>query len=448
MTRRRRKGTGTIERTVDGRFRARFAFDGQRREDVDGSPFATYDEASDALDGILAALAAQPVTGMSVAKLGERTLDHREREGYRSVDSERTRWEFYFGTWDLATMPARAITRGDVRERMAELAARGLAAQTRRNVLNLLRAVFAFGVDGGQLETNPCDGVRVKDRGTTRERSTVLTRAEVDALLEAATDPAVAIAVGTGMRSGELRSLRWEDVVLTGARPHIVVRYGKPEEPTKNGKIRTVPLFGVALAAARTMKKSATGGIVFPSASGWYRQRGRVVEPAAWAEWKAAAGIVRRVRFHDLRHTAATLLLTGGWGGPTWSYEEVKDMLGHSSVKVTERYARSTSLATRAALAMKRPRSHKPKTSPTVGAAERAKAREILERRGSDSNRRMTVLQTGHSGNDLALLPDVSGLARAYVEAVESGDPFAIERGLDLADAVWLVAPVRAEAAS
>ncbi len=65
-------------------------------------------------------------------------------------------------------------------------------------------------------------------------------------------------------------------------------------------------------------------------------------------------------------------------------------MLGHSSVKVTERHARATgTLAQRAAREM-----DAPGTSPANVAALVVKAREILRRRGSDSNRRMTVLQT------------------------------------------------------
>ena len=49
-------------------------------------------------------------------------------------------------------------------------------------------------------------------------------------------------------------------------------------------------------------------------------------------------GITRRVRWHDLRHTCASSLIAGWWGR-RWSLEEVKGLLGHSSVKITERYA-------------------------------------------------------------------------------------------------------------
>ena len=67
----RPRGTGTIERTPDGKFRARFAFDGKKRTAIEGSPFATYEAAEGALDGVLALLASTPVRGMSLRRLGE-----------------------------------------------------------------------------------------------------------------------------------------------------------------------------------------------------------------------------------------------------------------------------------------------------------------------------------------------------------------------------------------
>jgi len=65
------------------------------------------------------------------------------------------------------------------------------------------------------------------------------------------------------------------------------------------------------------------------------RQAGKT--PPAWSRVKEALG-TRKVWWHLLRHTCATSLLCGWWGR-RWSLEEVGKLLGHSSVKVTERYA-------------------------------------------------------------------------------------------------------------
>ena len=107
---------------------------------------------------------------------------------------------------------------------------------------------------------------------------------------------------------------------------------------------------------------------------------------------------MRRVRWHDLRHTCATLLLTGAMGGRPWAYEEVKETLGHSSVKFTERYAAAT--GTRADQAVAAMHEGGDRGGPSVLAASPTAAQpcESIDRtdgrRGWDSNPRMTVLQT------------------------------------------------------
>jgi RNA:NAD 2'-phosphotransferase (TPT1/KptA family) len=59
-----------------------------------------------------------------------------------------------------------------------------------------------------------------------------------------------------------------------------------------------------------------------------------VIEPGH----KTLAGITRRVRFHDLRHTCASHLVMGTWGR-VWRIEEICALVGHSGIGVTQRYA-------------------------------------------------------------------------------------------------------------
>lgn len=431
-TTRRPKGSGTIEKTPDGTYRARFAFEvGGPREDV--GTFATYDEAARRLDAILVELrAAGGTRGISLRRLGARALDLREREGYRSVKSERDRWRAYVETWDRIDAPVSMLTRGDVRMWLGDLAARGLAVQTRRNARNLLSAVLQLGVDEGHIDVNVASDVRVKSRGSTEETSTWLTKDEADRLMSASSnDPAVVLAITTGLRSGELRSLLWADV----HEDHVVVRYGAPDAATKNGKIRKVPLLPAARAALDALPR--THRMVLPTPTGGFRTKGRLVAPEDWKMWLAAAKITRRVRWHDLRHTCATLLLTGAWGEP-WSLEAVKEMLGHSSIKVTERYAKATgSLAAQAARAM-----HKPKISPETQPPKEGQPMGIVERCGRDSNPCMTVLQTGTNPSQYVDMGRLSGLARAYLEAVAAGSVFAHRHGRELAEAVLEAAEV------
>jgi hypothetical protein len=74
---------------------------------------------------------------------------------------------------------------------------------------------------------------------------------------------------------------------------------------------------------------------MWPTPRGARRQRGKTY---GFRKHLKAAGIVRAVRWHDLRHTCASSLVAGWWGN-VWRLEFVRDLLGHSSVTVTEIYA-------------------------------------------------------------------------------------------------------------
>jgi integrase len=96
---------------------------------------------------------------------------------------------------------------------------------------------------------------------------------------------------------------------------------------------------------------------VFPSKTGCRRcpsqhlQRGGKAN--GFREALVAVGITRPVRQHDLRHTCASSLIAGWWGTP-WRLEEVREVLGHTSSRITERYAHLASavVADKAALTL------------------------------------------------------------------------------------------------
>lgn len=449
---RREKGTGTIAPTPEGRFRARFPF--RTRERTEVGVFNTYDEADARLNAIVADLHARAqATGNSLSRLATKLIELREREGYRSLTSQKNIWNAYLKNWECACEPIDLISTADVRQWLASLVGdhqQALATQTKRNARNFLNAIFQYAVDEGWIETNPVASVRVKARAVTRETSTFLTAPEAISLIGASKGaPEVVIAIFTGMREGEMRSLEWSDVHDT----HFVVRYGKPKKGTKSGKIRRVvslPPVRAAIARLRAERDAlraelkpndprrdrAFSAFVFPTRSGHHRQPGKIVERPTWLRWLTNAKISRRVRIHDLRHTCATLLLTGAWGGDPWAYEAVKELLGHSSVKVTERYARTIGLADAAANRMHDAHNNKPGNKPGDDQRLLAETLEIIERREWDSNPRMTVLQTSTISSDRAPLPSLPDLARAYIFAVRDADPFVFRRGLELADRV------------
>ena len=183
----------------------------------------------------------------------------------------------------------------------------------------------------------------------------------------------LAVAIYAGLRKGELWQMRWRNVDLDGDHPEARVRGQLKSESSE----RTVPLLPPAVAALRAWKatqdaaRAAKGDpiqmdpLVWPSDSGGVR---REDDDATWGDRpskardgsrrvtpgiKARAGIERRVRFHDLRHTCASHLVQGSWGA-VYSLEEVRQWMGHSTIGVTQRYAHMSPQGLRAKAAAMR----------------------------------------------------------------------------------------------
>lgn len=169
---------------------------------------------------------------------------------------------------------------------------------------------------------------------------------ERKALLDAARadlDPniyaAIVLALCTGLRAGNLRSLTWADVDFD--RAAICVR------ETKNGDGRWVPLVGPAYKVLKSHHdRDPTGeGWVFKSAT---RDVPAAISAAPWQRVRAAAGLVgpKSLRFHDLRHTAATYMHESGA-----STVAIAAALGHRTLVMAKRYAHQSDRFTREVLA-------------------------------------------------------------------------------------------------
>ena len=140
----------------------------------------------------------------------------------------------------------------------------------------------------------------------------------------------VEFAMFTGVRRGEALGLTWDRV--DRARGVVLLT------ETKNGRPREVQLSANADAALARRWTPNAAGFVFGSRN-WnsFRQ--------AWAAAVRVAGIAK-FRFHDLRHTTASWLVQQGR-----SLREVKELLGHSDIQITMRYAHLAPDHLRAAVA-------------------------------------------------------------------------------------------------
>lgn len=183
--------------------------------------------------------------------------------------------------------------------------ARGYATTNR--YLAVLSHVFRFAVnEWAWAHENPLRKVsRLKEpRGRTRflsedERGRLLAacRASPCAHLYAI----VVIAISTGMRHAEILTLRKAQIDISTGMITL--------HETKNGEMRSVPLTGYALdlVAARLSDIKSGQALLFPGTTPGHPL-------TLWKPWKAAldAATITDLRFHDLRHTAASYLAMNG----------------------------------------------------------------------------------------------------------------------------------------
>jgi integrase len=204
---------------------------------------------------------------------------------------------------------------------------RGYATTNR--YLAALSHAFTIAVDEwGWAVNNPVKKVkRVKEtRGRTRflsddERMRLLAACRVSRCADLY--PIVVLAISTGMRRAEILTLRKSHVDLD--RGTITLR------DTKNGEVRAVPLAGHAreLVAMRVTQLRDEQSMLFPG-----KVMGRPL--TLWKPWKAAliAAAISDLRFHDLRHTAASYLAMNGA-----TAIDLAAVLGHKTLQMVKRYA-------------------------------------------------------------------------------------------------------------
>ena len=215
------------------------------------------------------------------------------------------------------------LDRPAIKAYIAARQAQGRKASTINRELALLSAAINDAIEDGYPVPQVVKGRKLREpEGKTRW----LTRDEVARLIEAArqTDqPAlpdwILVAVHTGLRAGEMAALQWQHVTAG--------RLTVPAETAKSGKSRVLPLTTEALAAIQRQPKR--------SMFVWSHEDGQPIKDVRGSLERACtrAGI-ERITPHVLRHTCASWQVQAGV--PLYS---VQRWLGHSTIKMTERYA-------------------------------------------------------------------------------------------------------------
>lgn len=205
----------------------------------------------------------------------------------------------------------------------------GRSSGTINHELAILSSALNYAVRkwGFRLEENPVRYQRLK-LGPPRVR--YLTKAEASRLLEASLSISVELsefvrlALNTGCRKNEVLRMRWADIDLD--KRLFILR----PEVNKTGRWRVLPLNDGALLALKNLRGlCGDSDLVFPCPRG-----GRLRQLDKHFRMAVEAAGIHDFRIHDLRHTFASWLVSEGV-----DLLKVRDLLGHSSVKMTERYA-------------------------------------------------------------------------------------------------------------
>jgi integrase len=234
-----------------------------------------------------------------------------------------------FGWMKLDAISVEAIERFK-----AEQIARGYSAKSVNNHLTVLRKMLATAVEWSKLGSMPS----VRWLKTAPPSFRFLDFAEADRLLEAARkhlEPTwgamVILGLKSGLRLGELLSLRWDAVDLQAGRLTVRVATARGIEGTpKSNKHREVPLSAATVALLKRLDTRLLGRHVF-AVDGRAPTKGE----AKWPLWRACrlSGL-DRIGWHVLRHTFASHLVMRGV-----QLRAVQELLGHATITMTMRYA-------------------------------------------------------------------------------------------------------------
>lgn len=218
----------------------------------------------------------------------------------------------------------------------------GLTKTTVNHYLKILKRLFNIAIEWGYARENPVRRIKLySEKDTQKER--ILGEEEEVRLLEAASGhlrPILVVALNTGMRRGEILNLRWEQVDLEQRIIQVI--------NTKSGRNRVIPVNDALFDVLKGLKRNSEYVFPNPETGGPYRTVRRSFENAC------QRAKIKGLRFHDLRHTFASRLVERGV-----DIVRVKELLGHSSVKITERYTHSNQEEKKRAVELLCKKSHK-----------------------------------------------------------------------------------------
>ncbi len=343
-------GEGGIRERKDGRYEARLTL-------ADGTRWSICDRSREKVASALAKAITDRNDGLPVKVDGKQTV-RTYLEGWLEAIRGNVRPKTYQG-YECYIRVHVVPALGKVR--MAKLTPQQLQAfyskklegalspTTVRHMHATLHRAFEQAVRWGVVARNVANLVDPPRRAD--KEMVALSSDQARALLEAAAgdrlEALYVLAVTTGMREGELLGLRWKDVDLDGGTLQvrsIVQRtkqnglaFSQPKTASSRRQIALTPMAVAALRRRRVMQAEERlkagpawqdNDLVFPNILGKPMEATNLLH-RSYAPLLEKAGLPK-IRFHDLRHTAATVLLK-----KRIPSKVVSEMLGHANIGIT-----------------------------------------------------------------------------------------------------------------
>jgi len=278
---------------------------------------------------------------------------------------EETIYIFHSAFKFLLEKPVEEITTKEIEKWRTKRRENGIKAATINRQTAVLKAALNWGVNQGIIEPNPLIRLKRLPEHDSEEKDRYLTPDEKKRLMAALDErearkrternshnkwlsergkemfpslegefvdylkPLVLLAMNSGIRRGNLFSLKWGDVDFTTKT--ITLRAAT----TKAGKVLRLPLNQTVIDTLTTWRKqsenTSSETLVFPS----LKKKGALLVDIkrSW-EGVLKAAKIENFRWHDLRHDFASQLVMKGVDLNT-----VRELLGHADMKMTQRYA-------------------------------------------------------------------------------------------------------------
>ncbi|HVB25345.1 MAG TPA: tyrosine-type recombinase/integrase [Ktedonobacteraceae bacterium] len=342
------RGAGSVYLRKDGRYAAEIKLDGKRKTVYGKTEKEAYQKMQQALyehrQGTL-------ITGpqQTVKQFLEYWLENVQKPLIREITYSLNRGIIYKHIMpDLGQIKLRDLKPEHIEKLYAKMLKAEYNPSSIGHTHGILRSALNQAVKRGLLARNVCD--IVSPPRSHKHEVTSLTINQAQKLIQVAKghrlEALLIVAITTGMRRGELLALRWQDVDFETKRLYVrrsvnrIVGHGIVEgEPKTMNSKRTITLPQVVLDALKqhkanqeeTKRKVGTlwkdRNLVFPNTQGNYEEATHL--RTMFLKFLRDAELPS-IRFHDLRHSAASILLSLGVNPKV-----IQELLGHSKVSMT-----------------------------------------------------------------------------------------------------------------